>query len=38
MILRGTYPEQINESSIKLIAHAIAIRCKKHGVNTLAGW
>lgn len=33
--IRGTYPEQINESSIKLIAHAIAIRCKKDGVNTL---
>ena len=33
--IRGTYPEQINEASIKLIAHAIARRCKKHGVNTL---
>ena len=33
--IRGTYPEQINESSIKSIAFAIAKRCKKDNINTL---
>ena len=34
--IRGTYPEQINESTIKLIAYAIARKCKKHGINSIA--
>ena len=34
--IRGTYPEQINESTIKLIAYAIARKCKKHGISSLA--
>ena len=33
--IRGTYPEQINESSIKSIAFAIAKRCKKDNISTL---
>jgi phosphomannomutase/phosphoglucomutase len=33
--IRGTYPEQINESTIKLIAYAIARKCKKHGISSL---
>ena len=33
--IRGTYPEQINESSIKAIAFAIAKRCKKDNISTL---
>jgi phosphomannomutase len=36
--IRGTYPEQINESTIKLIAYAIARKCKKHGISSIAGW
>ena len=27
--IRGTYPEQINENTIKLVAYAIARKCKK---------
>ena len=34
--IRGTYPEQINESTIKLIAYAIARKCKKDGISSLA--
>ena len=34
--IRGTYPEQINESTIKLIAYAIARKCKKHGISSIA--
>jgi len=33
--IRGTYPEQINESSIKSIAFAIAKKCKKDNISTL---
>ena len=33
--IRGTYPEQINEASIKLIAHAIARKCREAGVNNI---
>ena len=33
--IRGTYPEQINESSIKSIAFAVARRCKKDNISTL---
>ena len=33
--IRGTYPEQINEASIKLIAHAIARKCRDTGVDNI---
>ena len=33
--IRGIYPEQINESTIKLIAYAIARKCKKHGISSI---
>ena len=33
--IRGTYPEQINEASIKLIAHAIARKCRETGVDNI---
>ena len=34
--IRGTYPEQINENTIKLVAYAIARKCKKHEINSIA--
>ena len=33
--IRGTYPEQINEASIKLIAHAIARKCRETGIDNI---
>ncbi len=34
--IRGTYPEQLNEETIKLIAYAISKKCSEEGVDTLA--
>ena len=34
--IRGTYPEQLNEETIKLIAYAISKKCHEEGVDTLA--
>ena len=34
--IRGTFPEQLNSSSIKIIAKAIAWKCIMEGVNELA--
>jgi len=34
--IRGTYPEELNETSIREIAIAIAKKCKKENVNTIA--
>ena len=34
--IRGTYPEELNETSIREIAIAIAKKCKKENVDTIA--
>ena len=34
--IRGTYPEQLNEETIKIIARAISVKCHKEGITTLA--
>jgi len=34
--IRGTYPEELNEDSIKEIAFAISKKCKKENVDTIA--
>jgi len=33
--IRGTVPEQINETSLKIIANAIAAKCMMENVNEL---
>ena len=32
--IRGTYPEELNEDSIREIAFAISNKCKKENVDT----
>ena len=34
--IRGTYPEQLNEETIQIIARAISVKCHKEGITTLA--
>ena len=34
--IRGTYPEELNEDSIREIAFAISNKCKKENVDTIA--